>query len=115
MHEYVKAWQCVGCGKIDAPAPCIGICEDRLVEFVYAVEHREALARMQSEAQRADVLIALVRRLANTKPADGQWERSFRALRDEARRTLRAVAAAADAPAARSAAPRSGAAGIEDD
>jgi len=34
----VKAWQCIGCGKIDAPQTCIGICQDCRVEFVYAFE-----------------------------------------------------------------------------
>ena len=99
MSEYVKAWQCIGCGKIDAPAPCVGVCEDRLVEFVYAFEHRQALMRAQCEARRADVLAGLVRKLANTRPANGQWERSFRALQDDARSTLLALAARADGPA----------------
>jgi uracil-DNA glycosylase len=30
-RSYVKAWQCVGCGKIEAPQTCIGICQDRKV------------------------------------------------------------------------------------
>jgi hypothetical protein len=43
MNETVKAWQCIGCGKIDAPQTCVGVCQDRKVEFVYASEHMEAL------------------------------------------------------------------------
>jgi len=42
MTERIKAWQCIGCGRIDGPQNCIGICEDRKVEFVYAVEHDDA-------------------------------------------------------------------------
>ena len=114
MSDYVKAWQCVGCGKIDAPAPCIGICEDRLVEFAYADEHRQAEAHAQVYARRVDVLVALVRKLANTRPTNGQWERSFRALRDEARRTLLALAAGDDGPPTRSVEAQSNAADVDD-
>jgi hypothetical protein len=31
MKDYVKAWQCIGCGKIEAPQACIGVCQDRKV------------------------------------------------------------------------------------
>jgi hypothetical protein len=44
MNDYVKAWQCIGCGKIEAPQICIGICQDRKVQFVYADEYERALA-----------------------------------------------------------------------
>jgi hypothetical protein len=27
--ERIKAWQCIGCGRIEGAQPCIGICEDR--------------------------------------------------------------------------------------
>jgi hypothetical protein len=47
MNDYVKAWQCIGCGKIEAPQTCIGVCQDRKVEFVYADEHEEALAQLE--------------------------------------------------------------------
>ena len=46
MSEHIKAWQCIGCGKIEAPQNCIGICEDRKVELVYASEHEDAMARL---------------------------------------------------------------------
>ena len=92
MTEFVMAWQCIGCGKIDAPAPCIGICSDRKVEFVYASDHRRALAEAHLASHEAEVLGALVRRLAYTTPASGQWERSYRALQEQAQRTLAALA-----------------------
>ena len=87
MIERMKAWQCIGCGRIEAAQTCIGICQDRRVEFVYASEHEEALARALGQA---DALRALVRRLAWTTPHEGEWERSFRALQEQARRTLAA-------------------------
>ena len=85
MMDYVKAWQCIGCGKIEAPQTCVGICQDRKVEFVYAGEHREAIARAEA---RARGLEAIVRQLAQTTPRDGEWERSYRALQESARLAL---------------------------
>ncbi len=91
MTDYVTAWRCIGCGRIDTPAPCIGICQDEKVEFVDAADHRHVLARLQLEQQRAEALVVLVRKLAHTKPLNGQWQRSFLALQDEALRTLSAA------------------------
>jgi hypothetical protein len=85
MADYVKAWQCIGCGSIEAPQTCIGICEHRKVQFVYAFEHEAALAH---ERRRADALETVVRQLARSTPRAGEWERSYRALQDLARRAL---------------------------
>jgi hypothetical protein len=92
MTDYVKAWQCIGCGRIDAPQTCIGVCEYRKAEFVYAFEHEQVLAQNEEARRRADVLEALVRQLARTTPRQGEWERSYRALQDQARRALAALA-----------------------
>jgi len=88
MTDYVKAWQCIGCGKIEAPQTCIGICQDRKVQFVYASEHEDVLAQARHAQHRADVLEALVRQLACTTPRKGQWESSYRALQNQARRAV---------------------------
>lgn len=91
MIDYVKAWQCIGCGKIEAPQTCVGICQDRKVEFVYATEHREAIARTEAQVRG---LTAIVRQIAQTTPRDGEWERSYRALQESARLALAQFAAA---------------------
>jgi hypothetical protein len=91
----VSAWQCIGCGKVEAPQTCIGVCEDRKVEFVYASDYDEALARAALARRRAQALEALVHQIAWTTPRAGEWERSYRALQDQARRTLAARAAVA--------------------
>lgn len=75
MANVVKAWQCIGCGKLEADATCIGICEDRPVRLVSAADY--------------EVLETLVRRLATATPRSGQWESSYRALQREARALLR--------------------------
>ena len=72
----MKAWQCIGCGRLESSQPCIGICEDRRVELVYAWQLEEALA--------------LLRQLAWSKPREGEWERSFRDLQARARKLLAA-------------------------
>ncbi len=90
-----EAWQCIGCGRIEGPQPCIGICQDRKVQFVIATEHEAALARL-ADAERANAALGgLVPRLARTRPRDGEWERSYRALQDEARRALAELRAGA--------------------
>ena len=85
MAEYVKAWQCIGCGKIEAPQTCVGVCQDRKVEFVYAHDHREAMARAQTQAAAME---SLVRQIASTTPRQGEWERSYRAWQERARHAL---------------------------
>lgn len=79
--ERLKAWECVGCGKIDAPQPCIGVCRDRKVELVYGSEYDAVVARMGS-------LEAIVKTIARTTPRAGEWERSWRALQEQARQAL---------------------------
>ena len=92
MNETVKAWQCIGCGKIEAPQTCIGVCQDRKVEFVYAAEHAASLTELTRVRRQAERLKSVVRRLAVTNPRQGGWEHSYRALQAEARAALAAIA-----------------------
>jgi hypothetical protein len=89
--ERIAVWQCIGCGKIEGPRPCIGICQDRKAEFVYASEYDDAIAQAGLFRRHAEVLEALVRRLACTTPRKDAWERSYHALQNQARRTLAAL------------------------
>ena len=34
MGDYIQAWQCIGCGKIEAPQTCVGVCRDRKILLV---------------------------------------------------------------------------------
>jgi hypothetical protein len=74
MAERMKAWQCIGCGRLEAESTCIGICQDRPVDLVYASDHAE--------------LEDLVRQLALISPREGQWEQTYRALQKRARELL---------------------------
>jgi len=86
MTEAVKAWQCIGCGRIEAPQDCVGVCDFRRIEMVYRFEHEQALEAERSRCARFE---ALARRLARITPRPGEWERSYRALQEEARDALR--------------------------
>ena len=48
MTDRITAWQCIGCGRIDGPQPCVGTCQDRRTEFVYASEHEARQDRVRS-------------------------------------------------------------------
>jgi uncharacterized membrane protein len=91
VSEVFKVWQCIGCGRIDGPQPCVGICQDRKAELVYASEYEEQFWRAEKAEERVAVLEALVRRLAWTTPRAGDWERSYRELQRGARDALRTV------------------------
>jgi hypothetical protein len=78
----VTVWECIGCGKIEAPQPCLGVCRDRKTELVYASDY-DAL-----EAH-AEVLARIAREIATITPREGEWESSYRALQARARAALR--------------------------
>jgi hypothetical protein len=94
--DVISAWQCIGCGRIEAPQTCIGVCQDRRVEFVYASEHAQTEARLETTKRERDALLALVRRLALSRPRDAEWERSYRALQDQARALMNRLHTVAD-------------------
>lgn len=93
MTDRFKVWQCIGCGRIEGEQPCIGICEDRPAELVYASEYDRALKRGDEARRRIDLVEGFLRRLASTTPSAGGWERSYRHFQDDARRLLDITAA----------------------
>ena len=82
--ERFPAWQCIGCGKIESPQPCIGVCRDRNAEFVDAADYD----RLSGEAE---ILRAIARDLATITPREGEWERSYKALQERARKALHRI------------------------
>ncbi|MGE5640183.1 MAG: hypothetical protein ACM30H_08810 [Clostridia bacterium] len=88
MNERTKAWQCIGCGRLESQATCVGICSDRPVEIVSAAAYDELAA--QAEALRAELrqLRLFVRQLALVSPHAGDWERVYKSLQDAAMRVL---------------------------
>lgn len=99
MTDWIQAWQCIGCGKIEAPQPCIGVCRDRKVLMVGKQDHDRVLAEgaaLRAQLARAH---AMLQRFALARPHAGQWERSWLALQDEARAALAVLAAEPESPA----------------
>lgn len=88
MAERMTAWQCIGCGRLEGPQNCIGICEDRKVQLVYASQLDAAVADAERARRPSEALLALVRQLALTTPRAAEWEHSYRALQDRARQVL---------------------------
>jgi hypothetical protein len=88
MVDRITAWQCIGCGRIEAPQQCIGVCRDRKVEFVEADAHD---AEVQALRRQAEALFAVVRQIANTTPRKGECERTWQALQARARQALEAA------------------------
>ena len=73
-----KVWECIGCGRIDDPQPCVGVCQDRKVEYVLAADHDRLVKQL------ADV----VRTIALTTPREGEAARHWAALQERARKAL---------------------------
>ena len=93
MGDYIKAWQCIGCGKIEAPQTCIGVCQDRKILLVPLADHEEALAELQRVYGQLQGMRTVLSRLALSTPHAGQWEPSYRALQEQARCVLAALTA----------------------
>jgi uncharacterized membrane protein len=95
--DFVTVWQCIGCGRIEAPQPCIGVCQDRQVRFVAAADHEEALGRLQAAQHKAKVLEGLMHRLTLTSPREGEWKNCYTTFQAEARRLLSELASEREA------------------
>jgi hypothetical protein len=101
--QRMTAWQCIGCGRLEGAQPCIGICQDRRMDFVYAAEYDAALAELAALRRHADALAGLVRQLARITPRQGEAERTYLAMQSRAQSLLAALAD--DVPASASTAP----------
>jgi hypothetical protein len=95
MSERMMAWRCIGCGRLEAAQPCIGVCQDRPVELVLAADHDRIVAEAE---RRIAALTGFLREFAGTTPREGAWEASYRALQERARAALRKIAAGETAP-----------------
>ena len=79
--ERIAGWRCIGCGKVDAPQPCVGLCQDRKVELVDGADY-DALLAMTRELEAVLVLIAQI------TPREDALPTSWRALQARARALL---------------------------
>ena len=95
---YVQAWQCIGCGRIEAPQPCIGVCRDRKVLLVGRGEHDAALAEIARLQNALAAAASRLSRFGSATPREGQWEASYRALQVQVREVLACLSPDAPGP-----------------
>ena len=96
MTDYIQAWQCIGCGKIEAPQPCIGVCRDRKILMVAKDDHERVAEQLAQARARVRTAIDMLGRVAHSTPHEGQWERSYRALQEQARTAIAKLEASVD-------------------
>lgn len=81
MIDTIDAWQCIGCGRVLAERPCIGICTDKRVELVQAADYAEL-------AWRVEQLETVLKLIAQVTPKPDALEASWLALQQRARQVL---------------------------
>ena len=86
--ETIKAWQCIGCGRLEAPANCVGICQDRKVELVGAWDYAEVVVALEGANERIAELESVLKRLVHITPREGTWKDSYLAMQAHARKIL---------------------------
>lgn len=86
--ETVQAWRCIGCGRIEMLATCIGVCEDRKIELVGAWDYAEVAVAFEEANERIAALESLLGKLARITPREGGWKDSYLALQAQARKLL---------------------------
>ena len=91
--DIITAWQCIGCGRLESHATCLGICEYHKVELVRAGNGTVAPAAAPATAAVSDgaqvrAMRELLARIAHTNPRGDQWEASYRAMQRQARAVL---------------------------
>ncbi|WP_243039060.1 hypothetical protein [Dyella sedimenti] len=100
MIDYIQAWQCIGCGKIEAPQPCIGVCRDRKILMVGKDDYERALAEVEALRAQQARLHGMLQRFGLAKVHEGQWERSWLALQAQVREALALLDASPVGPSA---------------
>ncbi|UXI70487.1 hypothetical protein [Tahibacter amnicola] len=79
----IPVWQCIGCGRIELPQICIGVCRDEKRYLVSAhaldasVAENERLRRVLGE------VCSRLQRFAHARPRENRWEAAFLSLQAE--------------------------------
>jgi hypothetical protein len=66
--ERITAWQSIGCGCVEAPQPCVGVCADRRIELANAADLDAARAELELARDSVRQLAAVARQIAHTTP-----------------------------------------------
>jgi hypothetical protein len=90
--EVIEGWRCIGCGRVEASRPCVGICQDRRASFVELDNFLVALERAETSEARASALANFVRLVATIRAKPGGEETTLTALRNRAQAALASLA-----------------------
>jgi hypothetical protein len=90
--EKMVAELCIGCGRVAASRPCVGICQDRRTRSVELENFVAALERAENSEARASSLASFARLIAMTHAKPGGAEATPNALQTRARAVLASVA-----------------------
>jgi|SRR5215217_3886109 len=77
----VEAWGCPDCGRIDAPQPCLGVCERRPLLMADADEYRRLALAADALAAEERALARRARLVANVTARPGHEAATTEALR----------------------------------
>lgn len=87
----ISVWQCIGCGRVELPQPCIGVCSDRKVEFVASVDFDELQRRFRELEGEYQRLVEFMRMMARNTPKPGHWEASYKNLQASVEKRLESL------------------------
>jgi len=87
--EYIPVWQCIGCGRIEAPQTCIGVCRDKKVFVIGKGEHEEALEQLAELRRQLAAARSQLQRFAQCTPKQDQADQAFSALQTQVRVLLK--------------------------
>jgi len=82
--EVITVNQCIGCGAIETPQPCLGGCHEHRLDLVPAEEHQAALAAAAALTALLNERRSLLKDVEHSSLADDEWA----ALRARARAAL---------------------------
>lgn len=86
--EVIDGWRCIGCGRVEASRPCVGICQDRRARLVELDNFVAAVERAEISEARASELASFIRLVAAISAKAGGEEATLAALRSRARTVL---------------------------
>ena len=99
MTDTIEAWQCIGCGRVEAPQTCIGVCRDRKVQLVGLADFEQARAEADALRRQLAEVRARLQRFALAKPNEGRWDAAWHALQEQLREVLGTLPDAPSPPA----------------
>lgn len=96
----ITGWWCAGCGNVDMPQPCIGVCVWRPAQWVSLALYERQLRVADPSLCAARSLRRFLARAATVTPHAGQWQRNWEALQAQAGTALADYAPDSPAPEA---------------